>query len=86
MREDGKPVASRLADDAELYALCDVLGELNSGIIETILGRNKMEHFDAYYDLAKPDAAADHLAERAPSLGRADAVAATTGRGVADFP
>ena len=29
MREDGKPVASRLADDNELYALCDVLGELN---------------------------------------------------------
>ena len=52
MREDGKPVASRLADDDELYALCDVLGELNSGIIETILGRNKLEHFDNYYDLA----------------------------------
>ena len=29
-----------------------MLGELNSGIIETILGRNKMEHFDNYYDLA----------------------------------
>ena len=27
MREDGKPVASRLADDDELFALCDVLGE-----------------------------------------------------------
>ena len=41
-----------MRDDDELYALCDVLGELNSGIIETILGRNKMEHFDNYYDLA----------------------------------
>jgi N-acyl-D-aspartate/D-glutamate deacylase len=53
MREDGKPVASRLADDEELFALCDVLGERNGGIIETILGRNKIEHFDFYHALAK---------------------------------
>ncbi|MDZ4341259.1 MAG: amidohydrolase family protein, partial [Candidatus Binatia bacterium] len=43
MREDGKPVASRLADDEELFALCDVLAERNGGVIETILGRNKIE-------------------------------------------
>jgi N-acyl-D-amino-acid deacylase len=53
MREDGKPVASRLADDNELFALCDVLAEHNGGVIETILGRNKIEHFKFYHELAK---------------------------------
>jgi N-acyl-D-aspartate/D-glutamate deacylase len=53
MREDGKPVASRLADDEEFFALCDVLAERNGGVIETILGRNKIEHFKWYHDLAK---------------------------------
>jgi N-acyl-D-amino-acid deacylase len=53
MREDGKPVASRLAEDEELFALCDVLAERNAGVIETILGRNKIEHFEFYYDLAR---------------------------------
>ncbi len=53
MREDGKPVASRLADDKELFALCDVMAELNAGVIETILGRNKIEHFELYGELAR---------------------------------
>jgi N-acyl-D-aspartate/D-glutamate deacylase len=53
MREDGKPVASRLADDEELFALCDVLAERNGGVIETILGRNKIEHFKWYHELAR---------------------------------
>ena len=53
MREDGKPVASRLADDEELFALCDVLAGRNAGVIETILGRNKIEHFEFYHELAK---------------------------------
>jgi N-acyl-D-amino-acid deacylase len=53
MREDGKPVASRLADDEEFFGICDVLAERNAGVIETILGRNKIEHFDFYRDLAK---------------------------------
>ena len=53
MREDGKPVASRLADDEEFFALCDVLADRNAGVIETILGRNKVEHFQWYHDLAK---------------------------------
>jgi N-acyl-D-aspartate/D-glutamate deacylase len=53
MREDGKPVSSRLADDDEFFALCDVLGERNAGVIETILGRNKVEHFQWYHELAK---------------------------------
>jgi N-acyl-D-aspartate/D-glutamate deacylase len=49
MREDGKPVASRLADDTEFYALCDVLGEANAGIIETIVGVHNVGHV-AWYD------------------------------------
>ncbi|HLH23448.1 MAG TPA: amidohydrolase family protein [Chloroflexota bacterium] len=49
MREDGKPVASRLADDAELFALGDVLRDANSGVIETILGMHQPEHC-AWYD------------------------------------
>lgn len=53
MREDGKPVASRLADDEEFFALCDVLAERNGGVIETILGRNKIEHFGFYHELAR---------------------------------
>ena len=53
MREDGKPVASRLADDEEFFALCDVLAGRNAGVIETILGRNKIEHFKWYHELAK---------------------------------
>jgi len=53
MREDGKPVASRLANDEELFALCDVLAEGNGGVIETILGRNKIEHFKFYHELAR---------------------------------
>jgi N-acyl-D-amino-acid deacylase len=53
MREDGKPVASRLADDEEFFALCDVLSEHNAGVIETILGRNKVEHFEWYHELAR---------------------------------
>ncbi|HZD42111.1 MAG TPA: amidohydrolase family protein, partial [Terriglobales bacterium] len=53
MREDGKPVASRLADDEEFFSLCDVLAERNAGVIETILGRNKIEHFRWYHELAK---------------------------------
>ncbi|MGE5305619.1 MAG: N-acyl-D-amino-acid deacylase family protein [Alphaproteobacteria bacterium] len=53
MREDGKPVSSRLADDDELFALCDVLADRNAGVIETILGRNRIEHFDFYRALAQ---------------------------------
>ncbi len=53
MREDGKPVASRLADDAELYALCDVLAELNTGVVETVVGLTKLEHLAWYDQLAR---------------------------------
>ena len=53
MREDGKPVASRLASEEELFALCNVLTDLNSGIIETILGRNSINDFEFYDQLAR---------------------------------
>jgi N-acyl-D-amino-acid deacylase len=34
IREDKKPVASRLASDEELGALLDVLGEMNAGVVQ----------------------------------------------------
>ena len=38
MRTDGRPVASRLADDEELLALASVLSELNRGAIQISIG------------------------------------------------
>jgi N-acyl-D-amino-acid deacylase len=49
MREDGKPVGSRLASYEEFYDLCDVLAELNTGVIETVVGLSKVEQL-AWYD------------------------------------
>ncbi len=34
IREDIKPVASRLASDEELGSLLDVLGEMNAGVVQ----------------------------------------------------
>ena len=34
MREDGKPVASRVASHQELIALVEVLGDMNSGVVQ----------------------------------------------------
>ena len=53
MREDGKPVASRLADIEELLALCDPLGELNAGVIQSTLGQYKFKNFELYEQLAR---------------------------------
>jgi N-acyl-D-amino-acid deacylase len=53
MREDGKPVASRLASDEELFALCDVLADRNRGVIQTILGLSCVEHLPWYDQLAR---------------------------------
>ena len=54
VREDGKPVASRLASEEELFALFDVVAEFNSGVIQTILGGgNRRERFAFYQDLAR---------------------------------
>lgn len=52
-REDAKPVSSRLADDDELFALCDVVGTANRGVIQVILGFNTVEHIPWYDALAK---------------------------------
>jgi N-acyl-D-aspartate/D-glutamate deacylase len=53
MRDDGKPIASRLATDEEFFALCDVLGDLNAGAIQTALGVHTMEHVKWYDKLAR---------------------------------
>ena len=52
-REDGKPVASRLANNQELLSLCTVLGEMNTGVIETIFGGHRPEHFALYEEMAR---------------------------------
>src|SRR5438477_342723 len=44
MREDGKPVASRLASEDEYFALCDVAAELNAGVLQVTLGLQRIEH------------------------------------------
>lgn len=53
MREDGKPVPSRLADDEELFTLCNVTSELNSGVIQTNHGRHCVEQIAEYDKLAR---------------------------------
>ena len=50
MREDGKPVPSRLAEDEELFQLCDALGELNAGVIQINEGQPKIAKQFALYD------------------------------------
>lgn len=54
MREDGKPVPSRLAEDEELFQLCDALGELSAGVIQINEGQVKIaKHFALYDELAR---------------------------------
>jgi N-acyl-D-aspartate/D-glutamate deacylase len=54
VREDGKPVASRLASEEEMFALFDVVAEFNAGVIQTILGGgNRRERFAFYQELAR---------------------------------
>jgi N-acyl-D-amino-acid deacylase len=50
MREDGKPVPSRLAEDEEVFQLCDALGELNAGVIQINEGQPKIAKHFALYD------------------------------------
>jgi hypothetical protein len=53
MREDGKPVPSRLADDEELFQLCDAW-ELNAGVIQISEGQPKIvKHFALYDHVAR---------------------------------
>ena len=53
MREDGKPIPSRLADDEEFFSLCDALGEMNAGVIQSNLGQYTIKHFDTYDRLVR---------------------------------
>jgi N-acyl-D-aspartate/D-glutamate deacylase len=52
--EGGRPIPSRLADDDELIALCDVMGELGAGLLETDGGRRLEEYADQIRDLSGP--------------------------------
>ena len=61
------------------------LAERNAGVIETILGRNKVEHFEWYRRARQTHPAADSLAERAASLGRAQSLARAAERRRADL-
>jgi N-acyl-D-amino-acid deacylase len=53
MREDGLPVPSRLADDQELFALCEVVSQSNSGVIQMNMGRHCVEQIPQYDELAR---------------------------------
>jgi N-acyl-D-amino-acid deacylase len=53
MREDGKPVPSRMASADELFSLCEPLGELNAGVIQSTLGQYTPKHFDLYREWAR---------------------------------
>jgi N-acyl-D-aspartate/D-glutamate deacylase len=55
VREDGKPVASRLASNEERLALVDVLGQLKAGVIQLSApgGQHKSEYIDWYDTLAR---------------------------------
>jgi len=53
MREDGLPVPSRLADNDELFALCEVVSESNSGVIQMNMGRHCVEQIPQYDELAR---------------------------------
>jgi N-acyl-D-aspartate/D-glutamate deacylase len=53
MREDGKPIPSRLADDEEFFTLSDALGELNAGVIQSNLGQYTIKQFDTYDALVR---------------------------------
>ncbi len=53
MREDGKPVASRLATDDEYFAICDVAGELNAGILQVTQGNPQLRHIPWVADLSR---------------------------------
>ncbi|HEX9454942.1 MAG TPA: amidohydrolase family protein [Candidatus Binatia bacterium] len=53
MREDGLPVPSRLADNDELFALCEVVSASNSGVIQMNMGRHCVEQIPQYDELAR---------------------------------
>lgn len=53
MREGSKPIPSGLADDDEFFTLCDALGELNAGVIQSHLGQHKISQFETYDRLVR---------------------------------
>ena len=53
MRLDGRPVASRLATDEEVFALAGTVGEFNTGVIEAIRGNPTIEDIDWYGRIAQ---------------------------------
>src|SRR5882724_3904831 len=53
MREGERPIPSGLADDEEFFTLCDALGELNAGVIQSHLGQYTIKHFDTYDRLVR---------------------------------
>jgi N-acyl-D-aspartate/D-glutamate deacylase len=61
MRTDGRPIASRLAGDEELFALAGVLGELNRGSIQISIGT---------LGIAVPEKKGVDLFKRLASVGR----------------
>ncbi len=61
MRTDGRPIASRLADDRELFELAGVLGELNRGSIQISIGT---------LGIAVPEKEGVDLFKRLASVGR----------------
>jgi N-acyl-D-amino-acid deacylase len=61
MRTDGRPIASRLADDRELFALAGVLAELNRGSIQISIGT---------LGIAVPERKGVDLFKRLASVGR----------------
>jgi N-acyl-D-aspartate/D-glutamate deacylase len=61
MRTDGRPIASRLADDQELFELAGVLGELNRGSIQISIGT---------LGIAVPEKKGVDLFKRLASVGR----------------
>ncbi len=53
MQEGSKPIPSGLADDEEFFTLCDALGELNAGVIQSHLGQHKISQFETYDRLVR---------------------------------
>jgi N-acyl-D-amino-acid deacylase len=52
--EGGRPIPSRLASDDELFALCDVMGELGRGILQTDPGETTRSTPDFVRDVVGP--------------------------------
>ena len=83
MREDGKPVPSRMADVEELFGLCEPLGELNAGVIQSTLGQYTTKHFDLYGEWARRTGR-PHGCPSIQSARTVERTARSYGRGVSE--